>query len=290
MSIAEVQFEKIDQSLKLRDGEHHFLLLSSGLFKNVLSEVSKIDFYCNKRWLWEDTPYDEHKTEGPLLLKVDPKSKLLTQYLQQYSELDQGVLIISAASIEDVRAHLQKFLQVFIDQRAVRFRIEDPRRLAGVFTALNKDRLAYFLGPVSRVVFRENNFDQSRWMMTINKTSAEDKVLKDFSFSSAEIKTIEKYQLRYFLKKCARELEIEFSIGPEQSFELAKTYAGKAMHAGFTEEANTVEVVKAMHAYRDFNDSEDFEAILYQEIPESRKLYEIRQYVHSKDIREDLNG
>ncbi len=265
-------------------------MLNTPLFEHVKSEVSEIDFASAPRWVWEDTALDEHKMKGPLLVSIEPESPLIAWFIENVSILDKGILLTSAYHITDVCHQLQLFLNVGLNGDMVRFRIEDPRRLASVISSLNNNRLAQFLGPIRRVLLRENILDSSRWIMSINSNPRRTVKETSFSFSENEVALMEKYSKRYFVRKCTRNLVLMFDLEEDHAEKLAIENSTIAIKNGFEDEQSVIEFTKLSVKYPGFTNRRDVRDILLSHITPDAKFHTIRQSLTTTTSKERIHG
>lgn len=286
MSIAKISSDKISQGLRLRKGERHFLLLNTSLFEDVLQELIAIDSMFTRRWFWEDTFLDEHKHRGPLLVMIEENSALLAWFVDEVAKLDKGILLISAEPMNTVLDHLHSFLEVAVSGQIVRFRIEDPRKLGGPLAALDSSGFSSLMGPIKRILFRENIADTHKWILGINHNFSSVIYSKTISWNEAETRHIHQYNLRLFLEKCTRILVTEYGFDEPTAEQATKKFAGKAVQLGFTEEKYAIEFVRLSVSYQSEMREQDVIAILENNFDQSKKLYKIKQLLKNRTVSE----
>lgn len=153
--------------------------------------VKKIDYCTFARWVWSDTDYEPYASRGPLLVQCEAGSPLLEAFQDEWAAHDAGLMILSAADMNAVLAHLRRilFVQLAGDGPA-RFRLQEPLALASVLQALAPHRAATLLGPLHEVVWRENTGSAHQWWRYSHAENMDDEAT-EFLFTPAELAAID---------------------------------------------------------------------------------------------------
>ena len=153
--------------------------------------VKKIDYCTFARWVWSDTDYEAYESRGPLLVQCEVGSPLVGVFQEEWAAHDAGLMIRSAAGMNEVLAHLRRilFVQLAGDGPA-RFRLQEPLALASVLQALAPHRAAALLGPLHEVVWRENTGPTYQWWRYSHAEDMDGEA-SDFLFMPTELAAID---------------------------------------------------------------------------------------------------
>jgi hypothetical protein len=124
----------------------------------VVDACQAFDFVCQAkdqfgretRTLFEGAAagFSEVAEIAPYLFAFDAEDPLLTEWFERLGT-NTGILIVSDASLRDIRKHLR---QVFIARDQTNqeffFRFYDPRVLRGFLPACNSEEIKEFFGPI----------------------------------------------------------------------------------------------------------------------------------------------
>ncbi|MGW9064379.1 DUF4123 domain-containing protein [Achromobacter animicus] len=126
--------------------------------------VRKVDYATSLRWVWSDTEYDSHHTNGPILVQYQSDSRLLEHFMDPWASTGGAVFLASSRPIDEVVAQLRAVLFVLMPNgNKARFRLQETTALASVLRALEPYRAAALLGPIQELIWRENLGPEHQW-------------------------------------------------------------------------------------------------------------------------------
>ncbi|WP_312994244.1 DUF4123 domain-containing protein [Achromobacter animicus] len=126
--------------------------------------VRKVDYATSLRWVWSDTEYDSHHTNGPFLVQYQPDSRLSERFVDAWACTGGAIFLASSRSIDEIAAQLRSVLFVLMPNgNKARFRLQETTALASVLQALEPYRAAALLGPIQELTWRENLGPEHQW-------------------------------------------------------------------------------------------------------------------------------
>ncbi len=111
----------------------------------VLAKVQELGAHALS--LFQGTPHEAYWAQAPYLVATD--AAVLDWIATELAAQSWGILILANVGIEDVRAHMQRFLVARLpDDEQWLFRYYDPRIFSVYISHCNREELAQFFGPV----------------------------------------------------------------------------------------------------------------------------------------------
>lgn len=108
--------------------------------------------------LYESPAAMEHASVSPYLAALPRDSAFLETLVREGWGKSWGIYLASAASFEEVRKHLRRFLTVELEGgRKVLFRFYDPRVLRVFIPTCTADEMREFSGPIEESLFEDED-------------------------------------------------------------------------------------------------------------------------------------
>ncbi len=229
--------------LTLTEG-NRYLLLETDFIHKPAEQVDDVDFFTEKEWLWDNTFLDEHQEDGPLLVKMDEDSSLLTEYLNNWAPKNAAILLLSHYDIDKVLQHLQSIILIMKpDGNQSRLRLHEPRKLAGLFDALDEKTQSTLMGPIEHILWLENCGHDQTWYQTSNKSPhlPRHNEVRWFHFNHEHMNRLNKFEEEWFIRSLAWQIADEHKLGIEQAQQQTNTLCQQALQNGFTAEQDITE-------------------------------------------------
>ena len=248
-----------------------FLFLESDYFENSQEEVENMDINANTKLLWENSRlWHEHKQNGPLIVETINSSPIFKKFIEEWSEENRGVIMLSDYSLNEVTQHLQSLMFVTEPNGTLtRLRLYEPRKLRGVLNAMQEeDSLSDLMGCIEEFVWQENCGLDEAWLHTTNPSPhAPLYNIYDenwFVFTQEQNVILFLNEEEYFCRRLAWELKDSFIIPVEQKERikqiglLSKEADGLAFYLDKDKEA----YIKLRLKFGDFREGIEVENIL----------------------------
>jgi hypothetical protein len=251
-----------------------FLFLEGDYFENVQEEVEGMDINANTKLLWENSNlWHEHRANGPLIVETINSSPIFKTFLEEWSEENRGVIILSNYSLEQVTQHLQSLIFVTEpDNTLTRLRLYEPRKLRGLLNAMQEpNSLSDMMGCIETFVWQENCGLEEEWLHTNNPNPHAPRYnIYDenwFVFTEEQNVILFLNEEEYFCKKLSYKLEDLFRIPVEQEqrYEQIKLLSKEAKEQNFFPYADREKYMRLRLEFGDFRDDEEIEKILKKE-------------------------
>jgi len=168
--------------------------------KSAEEIINKEDPYTSDTQIWEDTPFDEFKNIGPYLSRFHSDSKLIEKYVNLWGNWHAGIFI-EALSEESLINHLRSLLLVNMpNDGEVYYRLQEPRKLAGILKALDStERLIELLGPIKTIMWQQNCGADTKYFQINNpKPQVIENNMGWFSFTQSEKDNIDKAETTWY--------------------------------------------------------------------------------------------
>ena len=208
MSLAGV-VNKVDNppDVKNAGGVTHFLLLDGGMNLNLMDDVMNLHFPVGRRWVLEDTAFNDEKESGTLLQEMDDDGIFLDKFNQEWSSQHLGIILETRGTIEDLQQHLKNTISVDTkDSKDLFFRWHEPRKLAGLLNTLNNEQLSSLLGPISKIYWCEYAFDEAHWYEFENLSEGHNPLQGKIVITKDQLSQLNEYDLYYYSRTLSREL------------------------------------------------------------------------------------
>ena len=251
-----------------------FLFLEGDYFENVQEEVEGMDINANTKLLWENSNlWHEHRANGPLIVETINSSPIFKTFLEEWSEENRGVIILSEYSLEQVTQHLQSLIFVTEpDNTLTRLRLYEPRKLRGVLNAMQEpNSLSDMMGCIESFIWQENCGVEEEWLHTKNPNPHAPRYnIYDenwFVFTEEQNMILFLNEEEYFCRRLSYELEDLFRIPVEQEqrYEQIKLLSKEAKEQNFFPYADREKYMRLRLEFGDFRDDEEIEKILKKE-------------------------
>lgn len=269
-----------------------FLFLEGDYFENAQEEVEEMDINANTKLLWENSKlWHEHRANGPLIVETSNKSPIFKKFIEEWSEENRGVILLSNYSLKEVTQHLQSLMFVTEPNGTLtRLRLYEPRKLRGVMNAMQEpNTLSDIMGCIETFIWQENCGLDETWLVTENPNAhAPRYTIHDenwFVFTQEQNEIIEEHEEDYFCKKLSYQLENSFKI-PVTQVEAQKQIAKlnhEAKEQQFFNEDDKETYIGLRLEFGDFRLNSDIEKILNNPKPlVESKLYEIENILEKQ--------
>jgi len=251
-----------------------FLFLEGDYFENVQEEVEGMDINANTKLLWENSNlWHEHRANGPLIVETINSSPIFKTFVEEWSEENRGVILLSDYSLEQITQHLQSLIFVTEpDNTLTRLRLYEPRKLRGLLNAMQEpNSLSDLMGCIETFVWQENCGLEEEWLQTNNPNPHAPRYnIHDenwFVFTEEQNVILFLNEEEYFSKKLSYELEDLFRIPVEQEqrYEQIKLLSKEAKEQNFFPYADREKYMRLRLEFGDFRDDEEIEKILKKE-------------------------
>ncbi len=196
-----------------------FLFLESDYFENSQEEVEEMDINANTKLLWENSNlWHEHRANGPLIVETINSSPIFKKFIEEWSEENRGVILLSDYSLNEVTQHLQSLIFVTEPNGTLtRLRLYEPRKLRGVLNAMQEEEtLSDLMGCIEQFVWLENCGLDEEWLSTTNPSPhAPQHDIHDenwFVFTQEQNLILFLNEEEYFCRRLSWELEESFPI------------------------------------------------------------------------------
>jgi hypothetical protein len=248
-----------------------FLFLEADYFENAQEEVEAMDINANTKLLWENSRlWHEHRANGPLIVETINSSPIFKKFVEEWSEENRGVILLSNYSLKVVTQHLQSLIFVTEpNQTLTRLRLYEPRKLRGVLNAMQEeDSLSDLMGCIETFVWQENCGLDEAWLETTNPNPhAPQHNIHDenwFVFTEEQNQIIEEHEEYYFCKKLSWELQESFKIpvSIDDTYKQISKLNQEAKDERFIEDDNKKAYIKIRLEFGDFMEDSVVEKIM----------------------------
>jgi len=199
-----------------------FLFLEADYFENAQEEVEEMDINANTTLLWENSQlWHEHRANGPLIVETLNSSPIFKKFIEEWSEENRGVIMLSDYSLKEVTQHLQSLIFVTEPNGTLtRLRLYEPRKLRGLLNAMQEpnalNALSDLMGCIEQFVWLENCGLDEAWLETTNPSSHAPRYdIYDenwFVFTEEQNVILFQNEEEYFCRRLSWELEESFPI------------------------------------------------------------------------------
>jgi len=269
-----------------------FLFLESDYFENSQEEVEEMDINANTTLLWENSQlWHEHRANGPLIVETSNSSPIFKKFIEEWSEENRGVIMLSDYSLKEVTQHLQSLIFVTEPNGTLtRLRLYEPRKLRGVLNAMQEpNALSDLMGCIEQFVWLENCGLDEAWLETTNPSSHAPRYdIYDenwFVFTEEQNVIIEEHEEHYFCKKLSWELQESFRIpvSIDDAYKQIVKLNEEAKEQGFFKEKDKQEYIRLRLLFGDFRLDGEVEKMLNDKYCEmGGKLMKIKNYFKSE--------
>ncbi|WP_236186219.1 DUF4123 domain-containing protein [Pseudomonas protegens] len=202
---------------------------------NISAFVRQVDYATILRWIWNDTEYDKHHADGPLLVQYQPGSPLPALFTEAWAPTGGAVLITSLRPIDEVVAQLRAALFVLMpDGKKARFRLQETDALSSVLQAIEPHRAAQLLGPVQEMIWRENHGPEHQWWR-YRQSGGPYPVQGGFQFHHAEMTAIDAGLNEYHLRKQTALTQLAPHSFRDSARQQTQVWLEQLRHWGFAE-------------------------------------------------------
>jgi len=272
-----------------------FLFLEGDYFENVQEEVEGMDINANTKLLWENSNlWHEHRANGPLIVETINSSPIFKTFVEEWSEENRGVILLSDYSLEQITQHLQSLIFVTEpDNTLTRLRLYEPRKLRGILNAMQEpNSLSDLMGCIETFVWQENCGLEEEWLQTNNPNPHAPRYnIYDenwFVFTEQQNVILFQNEEAYFCRRLSYELEELFRIPVEQEqrYEQVAKLSKEAEKMGFHEDEEKTDYIKLRLEFGDFREDEEVEKIMSaNRLYVETQIYELEKYLNSKKER-----
>jgi len=173
------------------------------------SVIGKLEPFTTRRFIWEKTKFDDRKESGPVLVQFDSSSPLVEEFIEKWSRLGLGALILSASPIDELQQHFSQFIEVGREKGgSVKLNLECPSKLSCVFNAISESKLSDCLGPVNKMFWSEVVESKQKWFFSNSSGSS---LSNHVVFSETDFENIQKNIQERFITNTVHDLKHEIS-------------------------------------------------------------------------------
>lgn len=265
-----------------------FLFLESDYFENSQEEVEEMDINANTKLLWENSRlWHEHRANGPLIVETINSSPIFKKFIEEWSEENRGVIMLSDYSLEQVTQHLQSLIFVTEPNGTLtRLRLYEPRKLRGVLNAMQESNsLSELMGCIEQFVWQENCGVDEEWLQTTNPNphAPQHNIYDEnwFVFTQEQNTILEEHEEHYFCRRLAWELQDAFVIPTmiDDAYTSIVKLNEEAQEQRIFREKDREEYIRLRLLYGDFRESVEIEKIMDEKHLEmSGKLMKIKNH------------
>lgn len=269
-----------------------FLFLEADYFENAQEEVEEMDINANTTLLWENSRlWHEHKQNGPLIVETSNSSPIFKKFVEEWSEENRGVIILSNYSLKEVTQHLQSLIFVTEpNQTLTRLRLYEPRKLRGVLNAMQEENtLSDMMGCIEVFVWLENCGLDEEWLQTTNPNPHAPRYnIHDenwFMFTEEQNVILFQNEEAYFCRRLSWELEGSFPIPVsivDAENQIVKLNI-EAKEQDFFKDVEKEAYIKLRLEFGNFREDSDIEKILKNKhYSTGEKITELESFLQNK--------
>ena len=142
--------------VRRRPLENVYLLLDAARSPKIYEYVTALSSGCTCLYAGESK--DRLADVAPYLIQVDPMGDVFQWFVSEGWGDSWGLIVTSAAPLEDLYKHFRKFLIVEDEEgKRLYFRFYDPRVIGVFLKTCTPEETQEFFGPISRFIFERSN-------------------------------------------------------------------------------------------------------------------------------------
>lgn len=185
------------------------------------SVIGKLEPFTTRRFIWEKTKFDDRKERGPVLVQFDSNSPLVEEFIEKWSRLGLGALILSTSPIDELQQHFSQFIEVGRESGGpVKLNLECPSKLSCVFNAISENKLTDCLGAVDKMFWSEVVESKQKWFFANSSGSS---LSTHVVFSETDFENIQKNIQERFITNTVHDLKHEIKRLSDASHRLPNT-------------------------------------------------------------------
>ncbi|MFY1055056.1 DUF4123 domain-containing protein [Ectopseudomonas khazarica] len=127
-----------------------YLLLDGAQIDNLLAQLYQLEDSPNLHHLYQGTLYDALADAGPVLVQLQPDSRLEAHFVEHW-QAAAGIWLESTAHTQDLVEHLRSLVHVSVQGVTVLLRYYDPRVMRHWLVELPSEERDYLMGPIQRI-------------------------------------------------------------------------------------------------------------------------------------------
>lgn len=131
--------------------------------EDVLRQIYALDDNPDWFWLFDETPFDQHKDAGPIVVKTTPNSALFQRAVSQWGADEALAILVSGREQDSALAGIRQSLMIHFETYGPCFvRPYDGRFLEVMNTCL-PDALGRLIGEGDMLIWATNRGEDAHW-------------------------------------------------------------------------------------------------------------------------------